>query len=100
MVEIVLVSKRAVGIMLTTRLDCKTTVEISHELWQVGIACLPSGDTAQTQFFGQAVLQSLVDPLDTPLGLWCMGTDDLDVKLLHGTSKLRQGVCCAAGRLD
>ena len=51
LIEIVLVSEWAVGVIVTARLDCKTSVEIHYELWQVGIACLPSGDASQTQFF-------------------------------------------------
>jgi hypothetical protein len=39
LIEIVLVSEQAVGVMVAARLGCKTLVEIHHELWQVGIAC-------------------------------------------------------------
>ena len=73
--------------------------EVFDKLRQVGITCFPGADASQAQFLGQAILQGLVGPFDAPFGLRRAGADDLDVQLLHGAPKLRQGIRYAAGRL-
>lgn len=87
------------GIQVTARLDREAAVEISHERGQESITRFPGRDVSQPQFFGQAVLQGLDGPFDPSLGLWGMGTDDLNVELLHGASELGQSWRGSAGGL-
>ncbi len=78
-----------VGIHRTPGLDGEAAVEIVHEFRQVGIACLPIGDASQTHLFHQTILKGLIDLLHPTFRLRGIGTDDLDVQLLHGSSELR-----------
>ena len=96
---VVLRGERAMGVILASGLDCKAAIEIVHEFWQEGIACLPVRDATQTEFFGKAILEGLVDPLNPAFGLRGIGTDDLDIQCLHGPPKLGQGVRRAYRRL-
>lgn len=97
--KVILCGERAMSIVGASGLGCKALVEVVHELRQVGIACFPTGDAAQAQFLGQAILNGLDGAFDPAFGLGRVGTDDLDIELLHGPSKLGQGVPIPRGGL-
>ena len=46
------------------------------------------GDTAQAQFFDQAILQGLVGTFDAAFGLGGVGTDQLNVQFIQGAGEL------------
>src|SRR5690606_17730187 len=75
----------------------KALIEVCDELWQIGIASCHVGNISQSQLFHQTVLQGLNHSFHSSLGLWGIGTDDLDIQILHGTSKLCQGVSPTRG---
>ena len=78
--------------MRTARRDTKALIEVSDEGWQEGIALLHVGDTLQAHFLDQAVLQGLVGSFHAAFRLGGVGTEDLDIQLLHRTPKLRQSL--------
>ncbi len=88
----------AMKIHRTSRRFCKAVVEILDKFWQVGIRLGQAGNPVQTQLFGQAILQGLDRTLDPSLGLGGIGTDDLNIQLLHSASELGQVAVDACGR--
>jgi len=89
-IQVIGFEQRPVSIMVAARCHRKTPVEIFPKFGQISITGFHVGDAAQAQFFHQAILQGLVGPLNASLGLRAVGTDNLDVQLLHRTSKLGQ----------
>lgn len=67
--QVVMGREGTMNIVGASGLYSKTTVEVVHELRQVGIAGFPIGDAPQAQFRGQAVLEGLDGPLDAAFGL-------------------------------
>ena len=65
-------------------------VEIVSESGEIAIGLIRIGDAFQAQLLDQTVLQGLVGAFDPPFGLGRVGTQDLDVEILHGTPKLGQ----------
>ena len=45
--------------------------------------------SSESKLFGETILERLVSPLDAAFRGWRVGTDDVDVELLHGAAELR-----------
>jgi len=95
--QVFLGRERTVSIDITSGFFAEASIEILNKLRQEGVARLPTANVAKAHFFRQAVLEGLNDPLDPSFGLRRVGTNDLDLQLLHGSPKLGQGSARAGG---
>ena len=70
----------------------EAAVEVFTVPPEEGVGGFEVADVTQAQFLHQAVLQGLVGPFDTALGLWRARVDGLDVEGPHGAPELGQDV--------
>jgi hypothetical protein len=97
-VDVVVRSQGPVKILVVERLLGKTAIIVRHERRQERVAGLDGRDSGQPHLLDQAVLQCAVGSFHAPLGLWDIGTNDIDVELVQRAAELRHPV--AAGGAD
>ena len=66
----------------------EAAVIVGEEFGEAGIGGIEGGDAAQAQLADEAVLQSLPETLDAPLGLGGVGADEADAELLQDAPEM------------
>lgn len=92
LVEVLGFQEGPVGVGWTGWFDGATAVVIGDvNVAEETVRFLDGRDGCQAELFDEPILMGEESPLDTPLGLWRMGANDLNVEVIHGAGELGDG---------